>query len=523
MFRMPNQVSRSTRISVLRYLQIWKIVPAAIVILGLWGCSSEQHAGGSRDSGSPQFDMAATKLSVKMFCGDCHAYPQPDTFPKRYWAKEVAAGYQFYHLSGRNDLSPPKLADVVKYYEEAAPESLRFSPNQGTTGNGLVRFDRTDVDLSDDLLFPTVSFIRHATGQDSKQNALLFCDMHAGRIVRTQESKLSTVVDQVGFPAHVETCDLDQDGHQDLLIADLGSFMPQDHQLGRVLWAQGSEDGQTHTVRVLAENLGRVADVKPIDSDGDGDLDLIVGEFGWRATGRLLLLENVGEPGEPRYQQQILDERHGTSHVEVCDLNGDFVNDFVVLISQEFETIVAFINRGDGTFRKQTLFEADDPSYGSTGIQVVDMDGDSDLDVLYSNGDTLDSGVLKPSHGVHLLENKGDLQFVLRRLTELPGAYKALAGDLDGDGDLDVVACAFLFNPGFDASSLVWLEQQPNKSFVRHNLAGPDRKFCTLELGDFDGSGTIDIAVGNFDIQPTSNRAWLSFWWNSGTSDSDSQ
>ena len=493
-----------------------------IVILG--GCSQEQNKRSSDDHHSSQTNTQEMSLKVKTFCADCHAYPQPDTFPKSYWAKEVASGFRFYDASGRKDLIPPNFDDVVKYYEEQAPEELTYSPNQGTTGNSPIHFQQSDLNLPADLQFPAVSFIHAATPPDQTNNVLWFCDMHSGRIEQVsadgQQTKILNTVRDTGFPAHVTICDLDQDGHQDLLVADLGSFMPGDHHLGRVLWVQGSEDGQTHTLQVLAENLGRVADVRPLDTDGDGDFDLIVGEFGWRATGRLLLLENVGESGKPSYQQQVLDERHGTSHVEPCDLNGDGLSDFVVLISQEFETVVAFINRGDGTFRKQQLFEAGDPSYGSTGIQVVDLDGDKDLDVLYSNGDMLDSGMLKPNHGVHLLENKGDFQFEARRLTELPGAYKALAGDLDADGDYDILACALFVNPGFDASSLIWLEQQPDKSFVRHNLAGADRQFCTLELGDFDGSGTLDIAVGNFDVKPTSNRAWLSFWWNSGPADS---
>ena len=41
--------------------------------------------------------------------------------------------------------------------------------------------------------------------------------------------------------------------------------------------------------------------------------------------------------------------------------------------------IVAFLGRGDGSFEQHLLFAAGDPSVGSSGIQLVDLDGDQDL------------------------------------------------------------------------------------------------------------------------------------------------
>ena len=72
------------------------------------------------------------------------------------------------------------------------------------------------------------------------------------------------------------------------------------------------------------------------------DVDLIVAEFGWRKTGRILLLENPGNIGTtPEFRMHELDSRHGAIHVPAADLNGDGRLDFVALISQEHETVVA--------------------------------------------------------------------------------------------------------------------------------------------------------------------------------------
>src|SRR5437870_4621775 len=181
---------------------------------------------------------------------------------------------------------------------------------------------------------------------------------------------------------------------------------------------------------------------------GTGKRDLVVAEFGWHDAGSILLLENqTTDWQQPKFTPRVLDGRHGSTHVPVADLNGDGKPDFVALISQEHETVVAFINEGNGKFRKQVLYEAGDPSYGSSGIELVDLDGDGKLDVLYTNGDTLDDPHLfKPYHGVQWLQNKGNLQFEHRPLTPMYGVHRAVAADLSASGRLpkDIVAVSFL-------------------------------------------------------------------------------
>ena len=141
------------------------------------------------------------------------------------------------------------------------------------------------------------------------------------------------------------------------------------------------------------------------------------------------------------------------------------------------------------------------PAWGSTGIQLVDLDRDGDLDVLATNGATLDDATVRPYHGVRWLENRGGYPFVPHLLAALPGAHRAVAADLDGDGDLDVAVAAFLPDPdrtrgGF--TSLGWLEQTRPGVFVRHAIEQGQLSHATLDVADADGDGALDLLAGNF-------------------------
>ncbi|HUG71603.1 MAG TPA: VCBS repeat-containing protein [Pirellulaceae bacterium] len=454
--------------------------------------------------------------------------PSPESFPKDAWYEEVERGYRFYFESGRKDLHPPPMIEAVHYFRSLAPERLLLPSRniQGVAGtsNAKNRFrvENRDVALNDQL--PAVAHLKFLSSGTESPQKMLLCDMRLGEIRQYDFGDAPpTLLAKLDNPCHIEPVDLDGDGRLDYVVADLGSFHPADHDDGRVVWLHPDAAGSGWTQQILHTGVGRVADVRPADFNEDGRIDLIVAVFGWHTTGKILLLTNAtSNNGEVKFTASTVDTRHGASHVPVCDLNGDGHLDFIALISQEYETIIAFINDGTGAFERQTLSEARDPSDGSSGIELVDLDADGDLDILYTIGDSFDSMYLKPAHGVLWLENSGKFPFREHRLCNLPGAYRAVPGDMDGDGDLDIVASSFVPRDKLsgqavsDMDSLVLLEQQAGHRFVRSQLESGNPRHATIGVADLDGDGDLDIVAGNYLSSTIDLRSRLTIWWNEG-------
>ncbi len=482
---------------------------------------------------SASFDRSFVP-QIEAFCGDCHGMPLAENYPRDAWHDKVLRAYQYYARSGRNDLHPPPVYQTVAYYRSLAPARIVLPrPPESQTPPGVTFIPRhlgwdQDADVP-----PGIGYLRWMDLELDGNPVLVVCDMQCGYLssldLRNPVPDLR-ILAQMDNPCHVEPCDLDGDGLRDLVVADLGSFGARDHNQGRVVWLRRRPPLGDYEQIVLQSGLGRVSDIQPVDIDGDGDLDLLVAEFGYHDTGKIALLRNTAASGDrPQFELEVLDPRPGTSHILVHDLNDDGRPDFLALTSQEYEWVAAFLNQLDDRFHQRTIWAAPDQSFGLTAIRLVDMDQDGNTDILFTNGDTFDDQYVRPSHGVQWLKNLGGQQFAYRRLADLPGAHAAQAADFDRDGDLDLIAVVWLHDQLYPVSavsepmaSIVYLEQASPGKFEGHTLELGFPYHAALEVADFDNDGDPDFAVGwqphkKFPDQPQC----ITVWWNRAVTKTD--
>ncbi|HEY3245469.1 MAG TPA: VCBS repeat-containing protein [Phycisphaerae bacterium] len=182
------------------------------------------------------------------------------------------------------------------------------------------------------------------------------------------------------------------------------------------------------------------------DLDGDGDLDAVSTWAGhnpaYDPTTNISVLLNAGDGTFPDYAIYACGD-YPTS-VAIGDLNGDGLNDLAV--TNDFSGQVSvLINAGGGTFPNRVTYAVGTQPRMSL---IADFNGDGKLDLAVGNAESdsvsilLNSGggVLAPAMTYSVMCIPDGTAYYSEPFA-FGGPYMS-AGDLDGDGDLDIAVPA---------------------------------------------------------------------------------
>ncbi len=296
---------------------------------------------------------------------------------------------------------------------------------------------------------------------------------------------------------------MERDGDDDWL-ACIGHFFPREEPRGQVLRMRRLPDG-SYARSEVASGLPRLADLRLADLNGDGIRDFALCAYG-NFVGRFSWWEGKG--GD-RWEEHVLLDKPGAVRVVPADFNQDGRTDLVVLVAQGTESLLVFEGDGRGGFTRRTLFQKP-PSWGHSGLELADMNGDGWLDAIVCNGDNADfpTSPPRPHHGVRVYLNRSGTVLEEAWFGPMNGAYRVVARDFDLDGDMDLAATSFF--PDYEGS--------PREGFLlfdntggrgrmefrmatfRQSVAG---RWLAMDAGDVDGDGDEDIVLGSLVRMPT--------------------